>query len=86
MAICRQAECIDDVGAEQIGVAESECLGQTRHSRFADALQQVLVDVVGRRSIDTVDQISAEHRVLGAPLIVDPADCHVIVFKLRDAV
>ena len=28
MPVRRQAECINDVGAEQIGVADSECLSQ----------------------------------------------------------
>ena len=51
-------------------------------SRRVDA-QGILVDVVSGGLDQTLDQIPAEERVLGALLIVDPADRLVVVFTRR---
>ena len=47
-AVRSQAESVNHVGAEKIGIAKSECLSQTRASGFQD-FEVVLEHVVGRR-------------------------------------
>ena len=53
-SIRRHAERINDVGADQIGVAESKCLSQACVSSV-QSIQYVFVGVEGRWTIDTID-------------------------------
>ena len=79
-AIGGHVERIHDVRAKQIGIPEGECLCQTGFSSL-NGIERVLVDFVSGRRERMVKQVSAEYGVIGAALIVDPADCHVIIFE-----
>src|SRR5262249_55728188 len=70
----------DDIRAEQVGVAESERLGSPIFLEF-NRIERILIVVICGGSKCRVEQVSAEYRVTGTPLIVDPPNGHMIVFK-----
>ena len=87
-SIRRQTERIDDVRADKVCAADRKRLRQTIHSwsGVSGRTQRVLVQIERSRVKDLLDQIPAEHRMIRALLIVDPADDLVTVFVGRVAV
>src|SRR5690349_16105864 len=57
----------------------------SRLSRRRTADERTVIDAVARGNAIVVHQVSAEYRVLGALLIVDPPDADMIVLRNRIA-
>src|SRR5262245_12778813 len=83
--IRRDPKCVNDIRAEQIRVSKGKCLSQPLLGGFL-GIHNVMVDVVGSRNQDSVDQVSSEDGVAGATLIVDSADGLLTILTIRACV
>jgi hypothetical protein len=82
--IRRQADSVDNVGTEQVCIPYRERLSQRVTSRAQD--QRVVVQIVGSGLHEFIDQIPSKYRMVGAALIVNPANDLVIIRKRPNAV
>ncbi len=76
---------MDDGPAEEIRAADCASLGQgvDSRSRGAGNAKYVVIQIEGRRVHQVLHQIPAKYRMLGALLVIEPADRHVAGFSVR---